>query len=393
MGEKVHLLVGTRKAGFIYTADERRERWEVSQPILPGWTILHMAADDRRKPARLYAAATHWAWGPSVSRSDDGGVTWEQRSPGLSFPKDMGITIQKVWNVQPGIESEPGVVFAGTQPAGLFRSDDWCDSWSPVESVNRHPYRNYWCGTGGGDSCLHSIVIDPRNPQHMYISVSSGGTYETKDGCATWTLCSRKWDILATPETRQCMAAQEEKYSDAIAAFMAGQPKLPENVDPAAADELHKLRIDPKNPDRLWAQAHVGVFRTDDGCTSWECVTEGLPSFHGFPIAVTKRAPDAAYVVPLEFETDNVRVCRGQFAVYRTRDAGKSWTRLTRGLPGPHDYQSVYREGLDTDGRSPEGIYAGTSNGEVYGSTNGGDTWQRLPGTLPPILSVTCAVY
>ncbi len=393
MGKNAHILVGTKKGAFIYTADERRQSWEVSEPMMPGWSVAHLAADTRRGPARLYAATTHWAWGPSVARSDDGGATWDQRSPGLAFPPDMGAAIQGVWNVRPGHESEPGVVFAGTQPAGLFRSEDWGESWAPVETVIRHPYRQYWGGTGGGDTCLHSIEIDPRDGRRMYIAVSSGGTYVTNDGCATWELCSRKWDVLATPETRQFMADLEERYADFIAAFLADRPALPENVDPAAADEVHKLRLDVKQPDRLWTQGHVGVFRSPDRGRQWEGVTAGLPSFHGFPIAVTKREPDAVYVVPLEFEFDNFRVCHGQFAVYRTRDGGKTWDRLTNGLPGPNDYQSAYREGLDTDGLDPEGVYVGTSNGQVYASIDAGESWQRLPGTLPPVLSVTCAVY
>lgn len=392
MGPQVMLLIGTKKGGFVYTSDEKREKWELSDPILPGWTFHHMAADTRGDSPRLHAAANHWAWGPSVARSDDGGKTWDFRSPGLAFAKEIGIAAQNVWNVQPGHASQPGVVFAGTQPAGLFRSEDWGDSWSSVDSVNRHPYRQYWGPTGGGESCLHSIIIDPRDAQHMYIAISSGGTYQTRDGGTSWELCSRKWDILATPETRQFMADQEERYKEQIAAFTANLPKLPENVDPAAADEMHKLCIDVKQPDRLWTQTHVGVFRSDDAAATWVGVTEGLPSFHGFPIAVTKRGPDAAYVVPLEFEADNFRVCHGQLAVYRTQDSGESWERLTDGLPGPHDYQSVYREGLDTDGLDREGVYVGTSNGEVYYGREGGEHWQRLPGTLPPILSVTCAV-
>ena len=166
---------------------------------------------------------------------------------------------------------------------------------------------------------------------------------------------------------------------------------LPPDKDPAGLDELHRMRLDPKNPNRMWGQAHWGVFRSDDSGATWEDVTEGLPSFHGFPIAVTHRQPDAAYVVPLDYGQDNFRVCPGQLAVYRTRDGGKSWQALTDGLPGPADYQSVYREGLDTDGLEPEGVYVGTSNGQVYASSDGGDHWLRLPGTLPPVLSVTCA--
>ena len=153
------------------------------------------------------------------------------------------------------------------------------------------------------------------------------------------------------------------------------------------------MRLDPKNPDRIWGQAHFGVFRSEDAGDTWEDVTVGLPSFHGFPIAVTHHPPDGVFVVPLDYGQDNFRVALGQFAVYRTQDAGKSWEPLTKGLPGPNDYQSVYREGLDTDGLNPEGVYVGTSNGEVYASADGGESWQRLPGTLPPVLSVAAAVF
>lgn len=396
---QVMVLAGTRKGGFIYTSDERRERWEQSEPILPGWSVYHMSADGRGDTPRLYAAANHWAWGRSVARSVDGGKEWDWRCPGLAFAKDTGIAIQSVWHVRAGHESQPGVLYAGTQPAGLFRSEDWGDSWAGIDAINRHELRPYWGGTGGNQSCLHSIEIDPRNPQHMYVSISAGGSHVTHDGGQSWALCSHR--AVPKPETKKPFDQQMERWQTAMAAgepieqpetFPAPGAPLPPGVDPAAADEMHKLRIDTKNPDRLWGQAHIGVFRSDDGGGDWEDVTPGLPSFHGFPIAVTRRDPDAAFVVPLEFERENFRVCADQFAVYRTGDAGKSWERLTDGLPGPGDYQSVYREGLDTDGLNPEGVYAGTSNGHVYASADGGDHWRQLPGRLPPILSVTCAV-
>jgi photosystem II stability/assembly factor-like uncharacterized protein len=388
MSARVRVLVGTRKGAFMYTSDERRELWELSEPILPGWSVYHLAADLRRQPPRLYAAAAHWAWGPCVARSDDGGRTWAQDSPGLAFPPDMGVSVERVWQVRPGHPREPGVVWAGTQPAGLFRSADWGDSWAPVDSLNRHPYRPFWNGSGGGASCLHSIEVDPRDPRHLYVAISTGGTYESRDGGLTWALCSHRV-IATTAMARQMEAEFQARFPELVEQF-----KLPPNVDPAAADELHKLRIDPKRPSRLWGQAHIGVFRLDEGSTTgWTDVTHGLPSFHGFPIAVTRREPDAVYVVPLAFERDNFRVCPGQLAVYRSRDGGATWQPLTAGLPGPHDYQSVYREGLDTDGLDPEGVYLGTSNGQVYASADGGDHWRRLPGTLPPVLSVTCAVF
>jgi hypothetical protein len=389
MSTKAHVLVGTRKGAFIYTSDEKRDRWEIGDPIMPGWTVYHMATDPRGDHPRLYAAATHWAWGPSVGRSCDGGRTWEQRSPGLAFPQDMGVTLGSVWTIRPGHASQPGVVWAGTQPAGLFRSEDWGESWAPVDSINRHEYREFWNGSGGGDSCLHSIEIDPRDAQHMFVSISTGGTYESLDGGESWRISSHRV-VATTPMAKKMEQDFYERFPDLAAEF---EIKLPPNVDPAAQDELHKLRIDVKNPDRLWGQSHIGVFRLDaDSTSGWVDVTEGLPSFHGFPIAVTKRQPDAVYVVPLAFEEDNFRVARGQLAVWRTRDAGATWEALTDGLPGPHDYQSVYREGLDVDGLDPEGVYVGTTNGQVYASNDRGDRWQRLPGTLPPVLSVTAAV-
>ena len=389
MAPRVKLLVGTKKAAFIYTSDERRQRWELSQPIYTGWSVYHMAADTRGDHPRLYAAANHWAWGPSVAKSDDLGVTWDYNSKGLRFPKDSGRTIQNIWNVCPGHASEPGVVYAGTQPAGLFRSEDWGHTWAPVEALNNHESQPSWSGTGGGDSALNSIEIDPRDPKRIFTAISAGGSFVTTDGGKTWTIFS----LTAVPTNKMALDWNDE-FAKSELAQQFPAPEVPDGVDPLAINEMHKMRIDLKNPDRIWTQSHVGIFRSDDAGASWRDVTEGLPSFHGFPIAITRRGQDGVFVVPLAYEGlyDNFRVAYGQFTVYRTQDAGTSWRALTEGLPGPDDYQSVYREGLDTDSLDPAGVYVGTSNGEVYASADGGDRWQRLPGTLPPIWSVTAAV-
>ncbi len=397
MSAQVNVLVGTRKGAFIYTSDEKRQRWQVSEPMMPGWQIFHIAADARSDPPRLYAAANHSVWGPSVAKSADGGKTWDWRSEGLGFPQDMDLAIDAIWHVRPGHKSQPGVVFAGASPAGLFRSEDDGVSWAPVDSINRHQLRPYW---GAGEPAvnsrisahlaLHSIEIDPRDASHMYLTISGGGSYVALDGGDRWQLFSHR-AVAQTPEARE-MA--QRMWSDFERQFVSQRAaNVPPGIDPLAVFDMHRLRLDPKNPDRLWAQAHTGVFRSDNGGRSWEDTTGGLPSFHGFPIAITRREPDAVYVVPLEVGTGNFRVSPGQFAVYRTRNSGASWERLTDGLPGPDDYQSAYREGMDTDGLEPEGVYVGTSNGQVFASSDGGDHWQRLPGTLPPVLSVTCAVY
>src|SRR5712691_6906290 len=130
---RVMVLVGTKKAGFVYTSDVKRQKWEISEPILPGWSFFHMSADTRDSKPRMYAAANHWAWGPSVAKSEDLGKTWDYNSTGLAFPEDSGKAIQNIWHVTPGHAREPGVVYAGSQPAALFRSEDWGQTWERVE--------------------------------------------------------------------------------------------------------------------------------------------------------------------------------------------------------------------------------------------------------------------
>jgi hypothetical protein len=322
MASQVRLLVGTRKAAFIYTSDEKRQRWDLSEPMLSGWTIHHAVADTRCDPPKLYAAAKHAVWGPSIARSTDWGKTWTQTTPGLKFPDDMNWKVDAVWNIKPGLPSEPGVVYAGTAPAGLFRSEDWGESWQSVESINRHENRQFWQPIAGGPTeggpPLQSIEIDPRDPDHMYVAIT--GAYVTLDGRERWRLFSHR-------------AVSGSLLAEAFVSQARSQ--VPPGIDPAAAHDMHKL--------------------------------------------------------PLETGTDNFRTSGGQFAVYRTRDAGHTWDRLTDGLPGPGNYQSVYREGMDTDGLDPEGVYVGTSNGMTYASLDGGDHWLTLPGMLPPILSVSCA--
>lgn len=387
MTPKPHLIVGTRKALFIYTGNEARTEWSISKPILPGWSTYHATVDTRDGKPRIYSATSHPVWGPSVARSTDGGETWDQRSEGLGFPADMGLTIASVWHVQPSLDSQPGVVYAATSPGGLFRSDDWGETWRTNDAINRHDYRQFWQPVPGGpatpdiqrvQSAAHSIQVDPHDPRHIYLVISGGGSWVTHDEGATWRLFAQNAE------------SKTEDWKVFVSQSLSGSGP---DLDPAAFFDMHRLRLDPKRPGHLWTQTHVGVFHSSDGGDSWKDVSAGLPSFHGFPIAVSRREPNAVFVVPLEVGDGNFRVCDGQFAVYRTQDCGGTWDKLCNGLPGPDNYQSVYREALDTDGMEQEGVFVGTSNGQLFGSLDGGDNWRQLPGMLPPILSVTCAYF
>jgi photosystem II stability/assembly factor-like uncharacterized protein len=327
--------------------------------MLTGWAIYHMVADTRSTTPRLLATANSAWWGPSVARSDDGGATWDQRCEGLGFPRDMGIALGNVWHLRLGLDSQPGVVFAGTDPAGVFRSDDSGVSWASVEGINRHKLRPFWRPVPGVEQGVmevwmeegedaaqaildhidepieddltrrraavqndlggmaHSIEIDPRDASRMYVSISAGGSYVTSDGGETWEMFQHQPDPV-------------EPVGEALISQLAAN--VDASVDPAAHFDMHTMRLDPKRPDRLWGQAHTGVYRSDDGGRTWVDASPDLPTFHAFPIAVTRREPDAAFIVPLV--NDDFRVAGGQLTVYRTRDAGASWGATDRGTAG-----------------------------------------------------------
>jgi photosystem II stability/assembly factor-like uncharacterized protein len=382
------VLVGTRKGAWIYTSDDSRQQWRLSPPIMPGYTVHHMAVDTRRATPRLFMAANHWAWGPGVAYSDDLGKTWTETREGLKFPEDMSIALGSVWNIRPGHSDQPGVVYAGTQPAGLFKSTDWGETWAPVDSINRHEYRPFFTMSGGGDSTLHTIEIDPRDPAHWYVSIATGGTFETNDDGQTWVLCSHR----AIPTN----AMQKQMWDD----FAQRYPHLQEQFADfrsarrrsAAVNEMHKMRMDAANPDRLWAQTHVGVFTSPDGGNSWEDVTVGLPSFHGFPIGVSRSGDGAAYVVPLGSSPTTSAWSAASSPSGARRTTEKPGSNSARCFPVPTTTRASTARAW-TRTASHRGVYVGTTNGAVFASIDGGDHWSRLPGTLPPILSVTAATW
>ena len=343
-------LVGTRKGLFLLRGDDDRRSWRLDGPLLNGWGVYHATVDAR--DGKIYAAANHVVYGPTVQRSADGGKTW-QRSRKISLPEWSGLTVNAAWHVEPGLPQQPGTLYLGADPGVLFRSDDAGETWEPNLGVLEHPTRDRWF-PGAGGLCCDSIQLDPGDPQRMYVCIASAGTLRSDDGGQTWLPVNKNVaaDYLGTPygEIGQC---------------------------------VHKLLLHPAQPERLWQQNHCGVYRSDNCGDSWERVDgNGLPSGFGFPIMIDPNDPDTAFVIPETSPEYHYGPDR-QLAVYRTRDSGKTWEAMSDGLPRPA-WAAVLREATASDADS---LYFGTQSGSFFALTQG-DTWVEAARHLPPILSV-----
>ncbi|MEJ2218766.1 MAG: hypothetical protein P8099_19445 [Gemmatimonadota bacterium] len=350
----VTLYVGTKRGLFTATSDDSRSDWTLAGPQLEGREVFY-AFRDVRVPGRVWAASDHKVWGSHVHRSDDGGEMWTVLDAAPNHGDERGL--KAVWFLAPGPADEPDTIWAGIEPAGLFVSRDAGETWQ-ASPLNGHPTRDTWQPAGGG-LALGGIQHDPSDPRRIYCSLSAGGVYRSDDAGQSWKPANAgvRAEFLPQklPETGQC---------------------------------VHKLRLHAGRPERLYQQNHCGVYRTDDRGEHWTEITDGLPSDFGFALALDPRDPDTAFVIP-ETSSHMRAVVDGRLRVYRTEDAGASWTPMTRGLPQDHAYVSVLRDAMDNDTLDPCGIYFGTSTGHVFASRDRGESWQLLAGYLPKIMSVT----
>mgnify|MGYP001222642826 CR=1 FL=1 len=359
----VLLAVGTRKGLFLgrEAARGRGGGWEFTGPHFPMQAVYGIGIDKRRKGApRLLVGADSSHWGPSVVISDDLGASWREPSrPAVKFPERTGTSLERVWQLQPAGPSAPGVVYAGTQPGALFRSDDGGETFSLVESLWDHPHREHWEGGFGGQA-VHTVLPDPRSADSVLVAVSTGGVYRTCDGGASWSASN----------------------TGVQAAFLPESQRFPE-----FGQCVHKVARDAADPDRLYLQNHWGVYRSDDGGGKWEPVGQSLPSDFGFAVVAHPHRGGTAYVFPIQGDYDR-RPAGGRCRVYRTEDAGKSWQPLTAGLPEGEHYGVVLRDAMCVDDATPTGVYFGNRNGEVYASDDEGDSWQLAAEHLPDVLCV-----
>lgn len=367
MSERVALFVGTNKGGFILTSDSKREKWDVSGPHMRGSSVDHMIFDDRS--GIIFMAVNHEIYGPEMARSSDFGKTWESAQRNPRFPDQSGRVMEKLWNIQPGRTSEPGVLYLGAMPASLWRSDDDGQTWHENSGLQEVPSRPKWV-PGAGGLCLHTIVLDADNPDRMAVGISAGGYFRTDDGGATW---ARKTEGLPL----------EQGPSD---------PDDP-NIDyDADADHcVHKVAIDAGNQAVQYMQHHLGVFKTSNFGDSWHDIGEGLPELFGFPIASHPRKSGHVWLIPNhsgEFRSAS----SGAFRVFKSESGGSSWVGKTQGLPQQNAYLSTLRESMSVDSLDPVGVYVGAKSGVLYGSHDEGESWYEVISSLPPILSVEIAV-
>ena len=362
----VRVLVGTRKGAFILSSDGTRRAWAVSGPHFPGWEIYHLKGSPA-DPNRLYASQSSGWFGQVMQRSNDGGVTWEPVDNKFVYDGTTGThqwydgtphpwEFKRVWHLEPSL-SDPDTVYAGVEDAAMFRTTDGGKSWHELAGLRNHGSGAKW-QPGAGGLGLHTILLDPTNPQRMFIAISAAGAFRTDDGGTTWTPINRglKSQYIPDPEAE-------------------------------VGHCVHRIAMHPSRPDTLFMQKHWDVMRSDDAGDSWHEVSGNLPSDFGFVIDVHAHAPNTIYVVPIKSDSDHF-VPDGKLRVYRSRSGGDEWEPLTKGLPQKDCYVNVLRDAMTVDSLDSCGVYFGTSGGQVYASADAGDSWKAIASDLPQVLSV-----
>ena len=384
----VRVLVGTHKGAFVLTSDGKRKDWQVSGPFFAGWEIYHMKGSEA-DPNRIYASQTSGWFGQLIQRSDDGGKTWHQ--PGLTseaipppgpptalpnkFAYDTSAEtgkpltthqwydgtqhpweFKRVWHLEPSL-TDANAVYAGVEDAAIFRSTDGGQNWHELPGLRGHGTGPKW-QPGAGGMCLHTIILDPKNPQRMWTAISAAGAFRTDDGGANWKPINRglysKYIPNPTAEIGHC---------------------------------VHHVAMNPTRPGVLFMQKHWDVMRSDDAGDNWTKISGNLPTDFGFAIDVHAHEPETIYVVPIKSDSEHY-VHEGKLRVFRSRTGGNEWEALTNGLPQKDCYVNVLRDAMAVDSLDKCGIYFGTSGGQVYASADAGDSWAPIVRDLPAVLSV-----
>ena len=361
------ILVATRKG--LFTFARVGGSWQVERTAFLGDPVGIVHADPRDRS--IYAALEHGHFGAKLHRSQDGGATFEEIAV-PQYPaqpegeedldpvqqKPIPWKLKRIWALAHGRDDQPGRLWAGTIPGGVFRSDDHGASWTLMESLWRDPRRRQWFGGGADYPGVHSVCVHPQNGRDVIVGVSCGGAWRTQDDGNSWEVCSQGMRAAYMPPDRA--------------------------LDPVVQDP-HLVVQCPAEPDRLWTQHHNGVFTSADGGAEWNEIEPAVSGF-GFAVAVHPREPGTAWFIPGVKDEKRIPV-DGALVVTRTRDAGQSFDVLRQGLPQEHAYDIVFRHALDID-RSGDRLAFGSTTGNVWFSADQGDSWQTLSSHLPPVYCV-----
>jgi hypothetical protein len=353
--KSIVLMVGTAKGAFLFTSKDGRRSWKASAQNFEGSPTYHLVYDSRNKI--FLAGVNNIQWGSTILRSHDG-MTWKRAKKSPKFPKGSGLSVTNLWHIEPGSEDEADVMYAGVDPAVLFKSEDKGDSWTVNNALLNHETRKRW-QPGGGGLCLHTIMIDPKDSRKIHIAISAVGTMFSEDGGESWKFQNKHVRAGSLPN----------QYA------LFGQC-------------VHKIVRHPERPNVLYQQTHFGQYRSDDNGEDWVDIQNNLPSRFGFPIAVDANDPKRVYTTPLQADINRVSP-RGRFAVWASDNSGKDWQELNKGLPSPPSYFTILREGMTSDREDPCGLYVGTTTGHLFYSRNQGRDWNEITDQLPPILSVS----
>ena len=362
------LLVATRKG--LFTVARQGGSWQIAGVDFLGDNVTLAVSDPR--DGRRYAALDHGHFGVKLHRSTGNG--WEEIAAPAYPPKPEGYeendmwgrplnwSTARIWALTPGGDDEPGTIWCGTLPGGLFRSADHGTSWQMVRSLWDHPKRKQWMGGGADLPGLHSICVDPRDSRQVTVAVSTGGVWFSDDGGASWS---------------QRGEGMRAEYAP------------PEQAHDPIAQDVHCLVQCEADPERMWVQHHNGIFVSSDAGRTFREITGVEPSVFGFPVVVHPRDPDTAWFVP-EIKDEKRIPSGGRLVVTRTRDGGRSFDVLARGLPQTHAYDVVYRHALALDDAG-ELLAFGSTTGGLWVSEDQGDSWAAVTHTLPPIYAVRFA--
>jgi photosystem II stability/assembly factor-like uncharacterized protein len=362
----VRVLVGTRKGAFVLTSDGKREKWHVDGPHFAGWEIYHVKGSPA-DPNRLYASQSSGWFGQVIQRSSDGGKTWEAVDNKFVYDGDAGThqwydgtphpwEFKRVWHLEPSLH-DPDTAYAGVEDAAIFRTSDGGKSWHELPGLRRHGSGPRW-QPGAGGMCLHSIILDPKNPNRIFIAISAAGAFRSDDAGQTWQPINKGLFSEYIPEPRA-----------------------------EVGHCVHHIAMHGARPDVLFMQKHWDVMRTDNAGESWTEISGNLPTDFGFVIDVHAHEPETVYVVPIKSDREHYPL-DGQLRVYRSRTGGNDWEPLTKGLPQSDCYVNVLRDAMAVDSLDSCGVYFGTTGGQVYLSPDAGDNWAPIVRDLPPVLSV-----